>query len=228
MTRTNGLTQLLLAGIPLFQPIRRELRWRNFAGIALGIIAVFAVFLIFAAITGSSLLPRGTYANLAMTYFTEQSISWEGMLEARSRFDGLFAVLTYDPVHMITQYIRDLIEFFSVGIFELNGAFLGILFLPGLIFLAGDHARATFLFFLLAAAAQVALVNFKAFDPRFYLFLTPWIGAGTAYLAIKVVQSNWRPLTRMTASGLIVGLMLGRVCKAYSNRRIMPILTMVR
>jgi hypothetical protein len=208
MTRTNGLTQVLLVAIPLFQSADLRYKLTAVGGAGLGIVLVLAAFFAFAALTGANLFPKGTYHNLAMTYFTDERVSWEGMLEARTRFDSLTDVLLHDPAAIVRGYVRDLYNLVTFKGIVLSGPLLALLFLPGLIYLVADHARIPFLVFLLAMIAQVLLVNFKAFEARYFLFLAPWIGAGCAYLGVRFARDDWRPLVRFAAVAVVAVLFL--------------------
>jgi hypothetical protein len=136
-----------------------------------------------------------------MTYFSEETINWEGMLEARARFDSLAEVLLHDPQHIIKTYAFDFHELATRGIPSLGGGLLALLFVPGLIFMLRDTKSVVLIVFAVAAVAQIALVNFKAFEPRFYLSLTPWIGAGAAYLGVALARGQSRLFRR--GAGLV-------------------------
>jgi Dolichyl-phosphate-mannose-protein mannosyltransferase len=217
MTRTNGITQLVLLAIPLFRPGSVRSRLSGSAAAAAGLLAVLAGFLAFAWATGSNLLPTGTVSNLAMNYFTEEKISWEGVLEAQARFGSLTDVLLYDPGTLLRSYLGDLYHNTTGEIVRLGGPFLALVFLPGLIFLTCDRLSTVILVFLLATAAQVLLINLKAYEARYYLFLVPWIGAGAGYLALRLAQSDWPKRVRVAAAGVVVGLMLASLALAVQN-----------
>lgn len=204
MTRTNGITQIVLLAAPLVLPGAMATRLRGLAAGLAGMAATIGVFLVFAALTGSNLFPAGTYDNLAMSYFSQENRAWEGVLEARARFDSLGAVLAHDPMAIVRGYLRDLFELVTRDALRISGPFLGLLFIPGLMLLAGDHARAPFLILLLATAAQVGLVNFKAFEMRYYLFLMPWLGASAAWLALRLARADWAWPMRLATAGVVV------------------------
>jgi hypothetical protein len=204
MTRTNGITQIVLLAAPLVLPGAMATRLRGLAAGLAGMAATIGAFLFFATVTGSNLMPAGTYHNLAMTYFSQERIAWDGVLEARARFDSLGAVLAHDPMAIVRGYLHDLFELVTQKTPRLSGPFLGLLFLPGLMLLAGDHARAPFLILLLATVAQVGLVNFKTFEARYYLFLMPWLGASAAWLAVRFARADWAWPMRLATVGVVV------------------------
>ncbi|MCR9085822.1 MAG: hypothetical protein NXH97_03660 [Rhodobacteraceae bacterium] len=216
MTRTNGLTQIFLLGIPLLQ-VGLGYKLRAILGCVTGIIVAAFGFYVFATMTGSNLRPDGTYHNLALTYFTEERVSWEGMIESRSRFSSLYEVLTHDPVAMAKGYIRDLLDIALVRIPQLSGPVLALLFLPGIILAVADRHRLLLLGFFAITLAQLALVNFKAYEPRYHMYLTPWIGAGAVYLLWAFSRrGDVFPLLRngilaLGAAGILLGI-------AYAGR----------
>ena len=70
---------------------------------------------------------------------------------------------------------------------------LYFLFLPGLLCLIGRRIGAGLTVLLVIAAAQLLLVNFKAFQPRFYLFLVPIMGAAVGEMGWRFLRANWPP-----------------------------------
>ena len=60
---------------------------------------------------------------------------------------------------------------------------------------------------LVITVAQLLLVNFKAFEPRFYLFLVPTMGAAVGEMARRLVPADWPPERRRAIVALL-GLML--------------------
>jgi hypothetical protein len=208
LTRTNGITQIFLLAIPLFQAASLRYRAGSIVTAVLGLALVVGAAMLFAAVTGSNIMPKGTYHNIALTYFTEERISWEGMLEVQSRFNSLTEVLLHDPATMAKRYVADLYRTVVVDTPFLSGPFLALLFLPGLILAAGGRGRTLLLLLLAVTVAQILLVNLKAYLPRYYLFLTPWIGAGALVLLRHLMVAPWPTLNRRIAAG-VVWAMLG-------------------
>lgn len=204
MTRTNGVTQFLLLAVPLLVPAPAIYRLKAVAAAAAGLMLLAGSFTVFAAMTGSNLIPAGTYHNLAMTYFSQEKISWEGMLEARARFSSLKEVLLYDPLMIIKTYASDLAVLLTSKAVGLSGPLLALLFLPGLIFFVADRFRGLLVAFLLAMIAQILLVNFKAFEPRYYMFMAPWLGASAGYLAWRFWQEDWSRFVKGAAVAIVL------------------------
>lgn len=208
MTRTNGVTLVLLLAVPLLLSYPGRRIPAVFSGL-LGIACAALAFVAFARITGSNLMPKGTYYNIAMTYFTDERVSWEGMTEARARFHSLYDVLTYDPVRMAKGYSRDLFDIVFRKIPFLSGPILALLFLPGLLWAAAGRQRQMLLVILAVTVAQLLLVNLKAYEPRYHLYLTPWIGAGAVFLIAHFWQQrDWHRLYRVPVVVVLSALIL--------------------
>lgn len=208
MARTNGLTLVILVAIPLLQPGLRYKLAGPLAGV-LGIGVAIAAFIAFAHVTGSSLTPEGTYHNLALTYFTDERIAWEGMIEARARFNSLTDVLLYDPAKMIKIMLRNLYDVSVHKLPFLAGPILALLFLPGLVIAAVERRNLIFLAFLAATVAQLLLVNLKAYEPRYHMYILPWIGAGSMMVVSWVLTRRDIPnLLRLSAAAVVFAPML--------------------
>ncbi len=207
-TRTNGFTLLLLLLVPFAANPKLGSSLRDVAMGALGLAAVILPFMTYAAATGSHLLPSQTYLTLATTYLTDEPKLWEGFVEAQQRFDNLTEVLTYDPMAIIVGYLRDFYHLVSGNFFEIVALPLALLFPAGLLVLVGRFPNTVFLLFPANVAAQMMLVNFKAFEPRYYLFLVPWIGASVGQLIWLLIDTDWPPLGRRLVAGLSVVVIL--------------------
>ena len=113
-----------------------------------------------------------------MTYFAGgDRTSAEAMDEVGGRFGGVADVLLHDPVALARTYLYDLFGVLSRGLTKIVEPPLYFLLLPGLLLLMGTRIGAGLIVLLALAGAQLLLVNFKAFQPRFYLFLVPIMGA---------------------------------------------------
>lgn len=217
MTRTNGITLMLLLALPLLQPGPALTRLRGTGVAVLAAASVFLAFAMFASATGSSLFPEGTYKNLAASYFSAERVSWEGIVEADGRFDSLTSVLLHDPVAIIQQYIKDLAKLSVFGLAKVAGPILVLLALTGAVLLLMDRAGITVLLFAIVAAAQVGLVNFKAFEPRLFLFMLPWIGAAAAYALFRLHSARLDPALRWAALAAAFALIAGSFALALGK-----------
>lgn len=204
MTRTNGLPLLLLLLLPFTSSFELRSKLRQIGAGALGLGAVALALAAYAAAVGSDLLPSRTYLSVAMTYFTEEPRAAEGMVEAEQRFTSTADVLTHDPVALVTGYIWNLYHLVSLRLVDVVTLPLVFLFPVGLLMLIGRFPSATFLLFLATILAEVMLVNFKAFESRYYLFLAPWIGACAGQVIWFLWRADWPPLGRRLVTGLLV------------------------
>lgn len=196
LSRTNALTLLAFAGTPwLTGTASTRDRAARTGWTVVGVALPVATWAILASLSGSPFAPSGTLDNVVMTYYGGgDRISYENLIAVSGRFDSLWAVLAHDPLHLIAQYARDL---FDLPRRILSGSRL-LLFplelfaLPGLVlFFFAPGGRFKFLLGV-SALLQIALLNLKTFDPRFYLFLVPLMGAG-AGLAVVFVLRRCQP-----------------------------------
>lgn len=99
LTRSNALTLVLIAGLPLLltAPLGRRLLLAS--ACACGAAAVVLIWAAFAHAAGVPVFPSGNASNLALTYFsTGDRVSAESMAQVRGKFDGLLDVVAHDPV----------------------------------------------------------------------------------------------------------------------------------
>ncbi len=180
LTRTNALPLLLLLLAPL---LRRDPAIRRARGAALAVAALalpLSLWLKFAAATGSPPWPTSNHVNLAMTYFATaaQPVSNEAFVSVAGRFQNVWEVLAYDPTRMLEIYLADLLTLARDRMPGLVAFPLGLLALPGLLFLPARRRSAGAGLLGLVTVGEVLLVNLKTFEARYWLFLLPWLGAG--------------------------------------------------
>lgn len=210
LTRTNGIAALLLMAAPLIAVGTRADKTRNVGAVALGFAIPVLVWAGYAALTGSPLTPTLTYGSLAQTYYADDPYRQVGMVREafQQRFHGVWEVLTYDPLRIARVYLRDLLVlvrrvFYRDVLlsFPMNQvAFAGMVFL-----LFRRLNRAAFLV-LAGFAAHLLLVNMKAFEARYYLFLVPLFGAAAGLLATELrASARTGPARRIAAT--MVGLL---------------------
>jgi hypothetical protein len=75
------------------------------------------------------------------------------------------------------------------------------------LFLIGRRISAGLTVLLVVVVAQLLLVNFKAFQPRFCLFLVPTMGAAVGEMVWRLLHADWPP-ERRRAMVALFGLML--------------------
>ena len=183
-TRSNGVTLALLILAPFVSRAPLRARLEGALHVATGLAVPIVFLAAYALETGSNVWPARNHVNLAMTYFAgADRTSAEAMHAMAGRFGGIADVLLHDPVALARTYVRDLFGLLSRGLTQVVEPPLYFLFLPGLLFLIGRRIGAGLTVLLVIAAAQLLLVNFKAFQPRFYLFLVPIMGAAVGELA---------------------------------------------
>jgi hypothetical protein len=211
LARINGATLLVLTVLPwLAQPAAaRRARWAGVTAWSIGLSVPLALWTAGAALTGSDLLPRQNYANLAMTYFgSGDRVAGESRLEVERRFDGLWDVVTHDPKRMARSYVRDLrrLPRRLVESDTLTWSAM-IVALAGLLVFVRRMRGWVAVVFVAAVALQAAVVNLKTFEARYWIFLLPWIGAlAGAGIAALLTRLGPRGLRAAAACALLVWL----------------------
>ena len=213
LTRSNGFTVIFLLIFPWFQYFSLRHRLINFIWISIGLIAPVFCWILFASMTNSRLYPSGNYLNLAMTYFTEDRIAGEAMAKVKEMgFQNAFQVIAHDPVHIAKTYVRDFLNMIWLNfrgnrlvMFPIN-----LLALPGILLLCYKSNR-TFIFLcLLSTLLQIGIINFKAYEPRFFLFLVPIFGAGAGLCFQKILEEvNFRNIRPIIFLFLIPFIVIG-------------------
>jgi hypothetical protein len=210
LTRTNALPLLLLLAAPWLRDGPRVRRLEDCVRIAAAAALPLIAWFGYAIATGSPPLPTSNHLNLAMTYFAPgvDLISAEAFGTVIGRFDGIMDVLLRDPARLARAYLKDLLVLLTVDIPQLVAPPLRLLFLPGLILivmLRGDDRRLWLLG--LVFVAHIALLNFKAFEARYYLFVLPVLGAGAGVIVETVLRAGPdRRLFRWAAAVVLIGV----------------------
>ena len=206
LTRTNGLPLLLLLLAP---GLRREAAVRRARAVALAFAALAvpsSLWLAFAAATGSPPWPTSTYVTLAMTYFATAAdpISNEAFVSVAGRFHSVWQVLAYDPARVLEIYLADLLSLGRDRLPEFIAFPLGVLALPGLLFLPARRRSAGAGLLGLVTLGEILLLNLKTFEARYWLSLLPWLGAGLGVMLAEV--NHALPATRAWRLGQRVAL----------------------
>ncbi|MEM9906482.1 MAG: glycosyltransferase family 39 protein [Cyanobacteria bacterium P01_D01_bin.44] len=179
LTRTNGITFLLILMLPWWSESGFRQNLNSFIYFVLGLSVPLILWVMFALVSGSRLTPEGTYANFALTYFSpDDRFSGDARVQVEAQFDNLIEVLAYNPSQVVRTYIKDLFSLVQIltGMLQrpLN------LFVPiGIValFHNGIKNRKILGFYILLTLLQVLLLNFKAYEIRYFLFLLPILGA---------------------------------------------------
>ncbi|MEM6392274.1 MAG: glycosyltransferase family 39 protein [Planctomycetota bacterium] len=186
LTRTNGIILLPLLAMPLLSIFKWPASWikpLRLTGFSLAACLLpIAIWFAYAIPTGSPLKPVYTWSNLALTFYspTEDRVSYDNMVLMRQQFTGTLDVLTHDPARIARVYFTDLTQLPGHLFFNLLPWPIVALALPGLfgLFRKGRQPLTAVLF--IATFLHILLLNCKAWDPRFYLFVIPLYGAGAA------------------------------------------------
>ncbi len=140
-------------------------------------------------------------------------VSREGGTALREKFSSIGDVVRHDPMHVVKIYRQDIVR----ALHEIFGrkallAFpLNWLSLAGLYLLCRSIRRPFGLLFLVAAAAQLLLVNIKSYEPRYFLFVVPLLGAGVGVMASKIFPWEHASAGRKGLIAASMGIYLGVV-----------------
>jgi hypothetical protein len=206
LTRSNAITLVLLFAAPLLCEATMRQK-RGYMGLMLlGLALPLGLWGLHALSSGSPLLPTRNHVNLALTYFVDgpDRISRFARQQVEGRFTGLLDVLLHDPARIAVVYVKDLVNLVRAGLPELIEAPFHLLFLPGLIFLVIRCWNRVLAFFGAVILAQVLLLNMKAFEPRYFMLLVPFFGAGVVEIVTRLMAATADRRGRMAIAALFV------------------------
>jgi len=211
LTRTNALACLPLALCPLFAPAGpRRGAARGALVLAASLALPVLAWLAFAQATGATPFPQHTEVGIASTYFPPGADRWSGDANDYNlgRFSSSLDVILHDPAHVASVYARDFLTLVRTNLgSDAIVAFPILPFaLPGLVLLAlAPWSRFAWLFFA-TLAVQVAFVNLRAYDPRYNLFLVPFLGAAAGACWERVAIGSAAPLRRFAVAAALAAL----------------------
>ena len=216
LTRMNGLSLIPLFFLPRVCGEKVNSK-RYFSFLLAGFSIPTLVWIGYARFSGSPFWVQEAHINLAMTYFapTNDRMTYDPYFVLRNQFGNLWDVIRRDPLRMASVYAIDFV--FMVG------RNLALLVFPGLSF-AGAIGFKTFLkrsrkpfvyVYLAATALHVVLINFKTYEPRFYLFLIPFIGASAGSFLEWILTAKFSR-DKMSALPSVIFLSLIFLIAAFS------------
>lgn len=223
LSRSNAITLLILFAVPFFTQEKISRRLFS-AGV------MFAAFFLpvllwyfYSKKMGTGFMPSGTYANLAMTYFSpgDDRMSADAYILAKEKFTSLFDVITYSPLTMLRIYISDFFSmllknaFLLVSPFITLAAFFGAA--PAVREAAGRRDKGVMLVFVvLALITQTLLTNLKTYEYRYYIFWLPVIGA-LAGAGIGQITDKARNSSKAFLTALAAVILLSLPVSAYKS-----------
>lgn len=195
LTRTNALCLLPLLAAPFLSKEDSPKKFLYFSLFFLSFLAPILVWLVYALQTHSPFFPQETHVNLAMTYFASgtERVTHDGYFLMKEKFSNLGDVLAYDPVRMALIYSRDFVVMAVRNLSVLVPFWLGLAALLGFPLLAQKSKKPFVFIYLLITLLHILLVNAKAYEDRFYLFLIPLLGASAGFILEKILVKTKRP-----------------------------------
>jgi hypothetical protein len=219
LTRTNGAVLLLL----LLGAGRSKRRPGGALALAgAGVAVPLLLWLAVAVWTGSPLVPQSNYENLALTYYSAgDRTSGDAIAKATADMDSAWDVISRNPRRIARIYVRDLTSNVQrLFVPDLLPFPLAVLAFPGLCALVVVHVPRYGWVLPATLGAMFLLLNFKAWETRYYLLFVPFMGAGiglaVAYLRSQAVRTNRR---RALAAILGISLALATLQTGVSLRR---------
>lgn len=184
LSRTNAITLLILFLVPLFGTVKPLRKTAAVVAMGTAFLLPMLVWYFYSRKMGTAFMPSGTYANLAMTYFSPGSdrMSADAYILAKEKFTSLIDVVTYDPLRMLRIYIIDFAAMIAKNAFLLVSPLVTLAALAGIRALpetcrCSRENTVLILFVFLALLTQTLLTNLKTYEYRYYIFWLPVLGA---------------------------------------------------
>jgi len=221
ITRSNSLTLLILLVAPfaIKESLPRQIR--NIACCLLAFAIIVGSWVIYAKQTGSPVSPAYGQVNLAMRYFPTKGdpFSVKSRQELKSKFDSYLDVMAHDPVYVANEYIKDAWRMVRHNLFtsELMPLYWALVALAGVVLLFWNWHTPFAILFLISTLAQIGLVNFKSYEPRFYLFIIPLLGAGLGLVLQTVFNHVKKPRAQIVVWILLFVLLLPNFRWSYKR-----------
>ena len=219
LTRTNGVALLvLLLSAGRGETGRAGALTRAVAGVTIPL----AVWITLAVSTGSPLVPQNNHENLALTYYSAgDRTSGDAIAKATTGMDGAWDVLSRNPRRVARIYMRDLTSNVQhLFVPDLLPFPVALLALPGICVLLIVHVPRLGWALPATLGAMFLVLNFKAWETRYYLLLVPFFGGGIglsfAYLRSQAAGTSH---SRTLATVLGVSLALAALQTGSSLRR---------
>ena len=182
LTRTNGIVLLLFFAVPFL--LRDNLSTKALASLtmATGILIGFAPWATYALVTGSPLVPTHSHLTLATTFYDKSFGLHSGdfIRFAGQQFGNIWEVLAYDPARIPVAYAENFVELIVVCLPKLVSIPALMLLMPGLFIVIFRPVCRFVPFLTVLTVAHVLLSLFADFNPRYFLFLLPFLALGLA------------------------------------------------
>ena len=223
LTRSNGLVLCLLAFLPVF--VARGIRYKlsSCALYFIGLLLPLGLWGTYAAMTNSPFAPAGNHLNLALTYFADGSdrINGEARFALESRFTSLWSVISYNPLLMAKIYLRDLMAIKPLRSADLMYPALAVASVAALFYtLIRRKLSIVFCCLLGITIIHVLLINLKAFEPRYYLFILPVLTAPLGLVMSSVLRTRFGQRFKVIGTAgvivLFITLVVNSILKSHT------------
>lgn len=209
MLRTNGIVLLALALAPWLVPAGHRARLKYSVMFAAGAMLPIVAWAWLAQQTGSPMFPTETHSNLALTYYGDRGTApHDQRMRLGEAFDSTLDVLLHDPLYVARVYLVDLLKLPVRIVLHAGWLPLALLSALCLLYLAPWLRSRAGIVVLVMALLSTLLMNMKQFESRYYLYLTPLLGAA---LGVALQRLLMRTAVERRANWLLAGLVLAVV-----------------
>ena len=180
LTRANALSLIPVFVLPWVGRSGRD-DGKLFLFFLVGFLIPALAWVYYACSSHSSLWIREAHVDLAMTYFAPAGdrMTYDAYSVLRGQFANWWDVIRYDPLRMISMYAVDFVFMIGRNLLLLVFPIFSIAALVGFrVFLKSSRKPFVYVY-LVTTALHLILMNLKAYESRFYLFLIPFVGAST-------------------------------------------------
>lgn len=190
LTRSNGIPVIFVLLFAVVSKCRNLSKKKILVFMLSGAMFPIILWTLYAKISHSPVYVQSNYENLAVSYFSKGSDRWSGdaTKESSKEFDNIWEVLTKDPKHILSRYVKDLLK--NIKRLFTSDFFIAFPFipfaLPGLILLFFNKFDQFKLILLINLLAMILFFNLCAWMNRLYLFLIPIMGAGVFTLIAHI------------------------------------------
>ena len=182
ITRSNGITLLLLLLLPWLKPLTFRLRLANFLGTSILFLMPVTLWMYVANITDSPFMPQKNHITLAAIYYSGSY--GDIYAQIHDKFNNLWDVLKFDPVKIMVHSIKNNLVRFPQLLFEPNKLLsfpLNLLAFPGMVFLLLKSKRFYISAFFLLVICYLLMISLNGSEHRYFLLLIPFLGASVGY-----------------------------------------------
>lgn len=192
LTRTNALSLSPLFFLPWLGGQKGDSK-SCFLFLLAGFLIPMLVWVGYAHLSGSPFWVQEAHVNLAMTYFapTHDRMTYDSYFVLRDQFANSWDVIRHDPLRIMSVYTVDFVFMIGRNFLLLVFPVLSVTALVGFKAFLKTSQKPFVYVYLIATALHIMLMNFKAYESRFYLFLIPLVGASAGSFLEQIFEMKF-------------------------------------